>query len=197
MQDHGHTAILAGIGGSGVVYAGTVLARAGRHHFPHVTRFPNFTTAMRGGACECMVIFSQQPIPCPLVFRGDALVVMENSQLVPFQDRLRPGGLLVLESTGLKDRGKRTDVRVLTLAAMEIAISLGDPLFANLVMLGAYIGASRVFSPELVEKEIESRFAVAETGIRAAEKQAILGQNLAAFRRGLEIGQAFAVQEGI
>jgi len=188
MDEERHEVVLAGIGGSGVVYAGTLLARAGTRKFPYVTRFPNFTTAMRGGPCECMVIFSTREISCPLVAQGDILVVMENTQLKPFQDRVRPGGLILVENTNLREKPDRDDVRVIEVPAIAVATSLGDTLVSNLVMVGAYIGVSGVLPPELIEREIEARFGVTETGISAVEKLPLLERNLEAFRRGLEWG---------
>jgi 2-oxoglutarate ferredoxin oxidoreductase subunit gamma len=132
-----------------------------------------------------MVIFSSQEISCPLIGQGDVLVVLENTQIKLFEGRVKPGGLIILESTGpfKVDRG---DVDLIPVPALKIASSLGEILVANLVLLGAYIQATKILPPEYIEREVETRFGVSETGIRAAERHPLLQLNLDAFKRGLD-----------
>ena len=183
------TVVLAGVGGSGVVWVGTLLARAGLRKYNHVARLPNFTTAMRGGSCECMVAFSDSRIATPLVLYGDALVILANSQLKAFENRVRPGGMILLESTGLQDGVQRNDVEVLKVPAVETATNIGNTLVSSMVLLGAYVQASKIFPPDLIEKEIEARFGVSETGITSSKTQVLLEHNLGAYREGLRIGE--------
>lgn len=191
-KDSKNTVILAGVGGSGVVWNGTLLARAGKKKYRYVTRFPNFTTSMRGGLCECMIILSDKEIACPLVARGDALVVLENSQLKAFEGRVKPEGVIIIESTGLKAEVERKDVKVIKIPAYEMAVKIGNPLVFNLILLGAYVETTKIFPPEFIEREIEAKFGISETGVSASEKkEVLLSHNLEAFRRGLEIAATY------
>ena len=192
-----HEMVVAGVGGSGVVWMGTLLARAGSRRYPWVTRFPNFTTSMRGGACECMVIFSSEEIPTPLVFQGDVMMVLDNSQLLPFRNRIRPDGLLITEAAGLPQEAEGLPVRSVAVPALELATSLGDTLVANLVMLGAYMEAADTLAPELVEQELEARFGVAESAIsKSVEKKPLLQRNLNAFHLGQDWARRSLVRPG-
>jgi 2-oxoglutarate ferredoxin oxidoreductase subunit gamma len=182
-----HMVIAAGIGGSGVVWVGTLVARAGLRKYEYATRFPNFSALMRGGPCECTVILSGTPILSPLVARGDALLILNNSQLPFFEERVRPGGVVILESTGLKAKLERKDLRLFEMPAIEIAASMGSTLVAGMILLGAYVQATNIFPPEFIERELEARFGIVETGVRAVGKDALLTQNVEAFRRGLEL----------
>jgi 2-oxoglutarate ferredoxin oxidoreductase subunit gamma len=184
-----HTVIAAGVGGSGVVLLGTLIARAGLRKYEHATRFPNFSAYMRGGPCECTVILSEIPILSPVVARGDVLLILNNSQLPYFEERVRPGGVIILESTGLKTKLERKDVRLFEIPAIEIAASMGSTLVSNMILLGAYVQATNIFPPEFIEKELEARFGIVETGVRALGKEALLAQNVEAFRRGLELAK--------
>lgn len=184
-----HRVVVAGVGGSGVVWVGTLIARAGLRQYEHATRLPNYTSSMRGGPCECMVILSKDPIPSPLVSRGDALLILNNLQFKPFEERVLPGGVIILESTGLKIRVEREDVRLLQVPALEIAASMGNPLLANMILLGAYVQITGVFPPEFIERELEDRFGMVETGVRASAKEAMLAHNVDAFRQGLELAR--------
>ncbi|MFC1999525.1 2-oxoacid:acceptor oxidoreductase family protein [Chloroflexota bacterium] len=190
MANEGHRVVAAGVGGSGVVAAGTLIYRAGLRQYQYATRLPNYTSMMRGGPCECMIILSKDPIPSPLVSRGDVLLVLNNSQLKPFEGRVLPGGLILLESTGLTTKVEREDVSVLEIPALEIATCIGNPLTSNMVLLGAYVQKTGVFPPELMEREVEARFGIVETGVRASAKEALMAQNLDAFRRGVELAKA-------
>jgi 2-oxoglutarate ferredoxin oxidoreductase subunit gamma len=184
-----HMVIAAGIGGSGVVWVGTLVARAGLRKYEYATRFPNFSALMRGGPCECTVILSGTPILSPLVAKGDALLILNNSQLPFFEERVRPGGVVILESTGLKAKLERKDLRLFEMPAIEIAASMGSTLVAGMILLGAYVQATNIFPPEFIERELEARFGIVETGVRAVGKDALLTQNVEAFRRGLELAK--------
>ena len=184
-----HMVIAAGIGGSGVVWVGTLVARAGLRKYEYATRFPNFSALMRGGPCECTVILSGTPILSPLVARGDALLILNNSQLPFFEERVCPGGVVILESTGLKAKLERKDLRLFEMPAIEIAASMGSTLVAGMILLGAYVQATNIFPPEFIERELEARFGIVETGVRAVGKDALLTQNVEAFRRGLELAK--------
>ena len=182
-----HMVLAAGIGGSGVVWVGTLVARAGLRKYEYATRFPNFSAQMRGGPCECTVILSEAPILSPLVAKGDVLLILNNSQLLFFQERVRSGRVVILESTGLKTKIERNDVGLFEIPAIEIAASMGSTLVSSMILLGAYVRATNIFPPEFIERELEARFGIVETGVSALGKEALLAQNVEAFRRGLEL----------
>jgi len=174
-----HNVIMAGIGGRGVMVAALTLARAALEKYPYVTWLPSMTTAQRGGPCEATVVFANYPVASPLVWRPEALVIMETSQLKPFIPRLRPGGVLITESAGLEEDIARDDIRVVKVPALARAVELtGDTQAANLVLLGAYLQVTGALPPELVEKQLEERF---------AGREDILSRNLNAFREGLAL----------
>ena len=85
----------------------------------------------------------------------------------------------------------RDDVRVLEIPSLEIAASMGNPLVANMVILGAYVQMTGVLPPELIERQLEARFGIVETGVRASAKEALLSQNVDAFRRGLDLAKDY------
>ncbi len=173
-----HDVIIAGIGGRGVLVAGRLLAEAATIHYEHVSWLPSLTTAMRGGPCEATVVFSHQPIPSPMVWRPEAIVVMESNQLSSFEDRVKPGGLIIAESAGLANGTKRKDVRFLKFPAISIAVGLGESQAANLILLGAYVQATQIVPPELVEKYLEKKF---------GSREKVLSINRQAFREGIRL----------
>lgn len=159
-QPAGGELLIAGVGGWGIVTIGDLLAKAALKKYKHIVWFPSYATAMRGGESECCIIFSDEKIPSPIIYRSGTVVVLGAWRIKAFEDRVHPGGLMIIDTTGLKDEHKvvRNDIRVEYIPAMEAAIRLGNSRNANLVMLGAYVEMTKALPPQLVIDEIEARF---------------------------------------
>ncbi len=169
---------MAGTGGKGVLTAGKLLLEAGASVYEHVLYFPSYSTEMRGAASECSLILSDNPIGSPVLPKVDTMIIMDQSQLEAFESRLRPGGLMVLETTGQKSKVKREDIRILEISAMTIANALGDVRSANLVLLGAYVQATGVVPLEVIEEQVKEKFRGAGKGV--------ISMNISAVRKGAE-----------
>ncbi|MDY6907333.1 MAG: 2-oxoacid:acceptor oxidoreductase family protein [Chloroflexota bacterium] len=155
-----HELLIAGVGGWGIVTMGDILAKVALKQYPYVTWFPSYATAMRGGESECCVIFSDTKIPSPIIYQSGTILVLSAARLKAFEDRVRPGGLMVVETTGATEEQKveRADINVRYVSAMEAALGLGNVKNANMVMLGLYQGISNAVKSELLLEEIEARF---------------------------------------
>lgn len=180
VQSETHDVIMAGIGGRGVLVVARLLAEAAMTQYEHVTWLPSMTTAMRGGPCEATVVLSHQPVASPMVWRPQAAVVMEASQLGSFESRVKPGGLIVTERAGLADGNQRKDVRFLKLPAISVAVGLGDSQAANFVLLGAYVEVTKILSPEVVEGYMEKKF---------GGREKVISINRQAFREGMKLAR--------
>ncbi len=170
--------LFSGIGGGGVLLVGELAALAANAVYEHVVWFPNYSAAVRGGPCYCYVIYSDEEIASPVLSKLQTVVVLDPVQLKVGEGRVRPGGNLIVESTGLQEKVEREDIRVIEVPALEDARAIGNPRGANFIILGAYIGITQLLSPELIEGDLESRF-----GDKA-------GPNLEAFRYGLKLAEA-------
>ncbi len=135
--------VIAGFGGQGVILAGKLLAQAAMEAGYEVTYMPSYGAEVRGGTAKCSVVMSNEEVACPLVKEMDTLIVMNNASLVKYGPYLREGGLLLLNSSLIKeDMGemdKKDNVEVLKVPADEIALEAGSVRSANMVMLGAYL----------------------------------------------------------
>jgi len=129
-----HEVLMTGVGGKGVLTAGQLLAQAGMSRYKYVLWFPSYQAAMRGGPCECTVVLSEEEIASPILSQAQSLVVMEPSQLKPFEHRVYPGGLLLIEEAGFSGEC-RSDVNLVVVPAVETAVRLGNPQVANLILL--------------------------------------------------------------
>ena len=173
-----HEIILSGLGGKGVLSLGQLLVQAGSLKYGHVSYYQAYTTLMRGGSCECTVVFSDDPIASPLLDQAGTVIVLEASQAAAFEGRVSPGGMIFLESTGLTHKIDRNDIKALQVPGVNIAVEEGSVQAANLVILGYYIGATKALPPDLIEEELHKKF---------AKKEGVLASNRKAFRRGFDL----------
>ncbi|MFQ5827514.1 MAG: 2-oxoacid:acceptor oxidoreductase family protein [Dehalococcoidia bacterium] len=175
-----HDVIMTGVGGKGVLTAGLLLAQAGMARYRNVLWFPSYQAAMRGGPSECTVILSDEDIASPILTQAQALVVMDPSQLQAFEGRVKPGGILITESAGLKEAISRKDVQTFTIPAVEAALGLGEIQTSNLFLLGAYLALTGAIPPELGEGELEKRFSSREKALRLNKQALRQGMSLVA-----------------
>jgi len=171
-----HDVIIAGVGGTGSMIIGQILATAGMNKYQHILWNPSMTTARRGAPADCTVILSDKEIGAPFLTRLDTVIMTESSRLKAFENRVKPGGLIVLETSGLNEDVQRTDVKVVRVPGVETAAKVGDALGRNMVMLGAYIELTNAVPQDFIEAEMNRRF-----------KGRVQEINLAAFREGIKL----------
>jgi 2-oxoglutarate ferredoxin oxidoreductase subunit gamma len=150
MMDHLYEElVIAGFGGQGIILAGKLLAQTAMRAGLEVTYMPSYGAEVRGGTANCMVIVSDRPIACPVVSQPNALVICNKASLSKFAPRLRPGGVLIFNSSLIPSISiVPAGVEVIGIPAEEIAIESGSPKTANMVMLGAYLGKRTPLTPE-------------------------------------------------
>jgi 2-oxoglutarate ferredoxin oxidoreductase subunit gamma len=173
--------IIAGFGGQGVLLIGKMLAYAGMADGKEVSWLPSYGPEMRGGTCNCTVVISDKPVGSPVVERPRAALVLNLPSLDKFEKTVKPGGLLVINSSLINRGSSRSDLQVVLVPANEIANELGNPRGANMVALGAFLGATRAVSLEAVDTLIRDTF---------SGKPKVIEVNLTSLRRGFEIGES-------
>ena len=176
--------MLAGLGGMGVLTAGQLIAYAVLPKHKYVSWVPSYGVSMRGGLCECTVIFSNEEITSPLLDQAAAVILFDGSQIKAFEDRVRAGGVMIVESAGLKDNPKREDFKLMPVAGLEIAMRMGDGQLNNMVLLGVYTGVVKAISADLIEDELARRY---------TSKEAALKRNREAFQEGLKLARDIKV----
>ncbi len=91
--------ICAGFGGQGVLVIGNLVAEAALQEGKNVTFFPSYGVEMRGGTANCTVVISDEPIGSPIIGRPLSCIVMNLPSLVKFAPLIKPGGLLLINSS--------------------------------------------------------------------------------------------------
>ncbi|MBN1935456.1 MAG: 2-oxoacid:acceptor oxidoreductase family protein, partial [Anaerolineae bacterium] len=91
--------IFSGFGGQGALFAGQLLTYAGMDAGWNVTWIPSYGPEMRGGTAHCTVIISDAPVGSPIIRNPTIAVVLNPLSMDKYEPLLKPGGLLVVNST--------------------------------------------------------------------------------------------------
>lgn len=173
--------VIAGFGGQGVLFAGQILAYTAMDTGKEVTWIPSYGPEMRGGTANCTVIVSDEPIGSPLVRNPQAAIVLNLPSLDKYEPSIRPGGVLVVNTSLVSRKATRQGIEVVEVAANEIAESLGDKRLANMVLVGALLGRLPLFTIAEVAASLEAHL--------PARRKEMLGQNLEALQAGMRLSQ--------
>jgi 2-oxoglutarate ferredoxin oxidoreductase subunit gamma len=172
-----HSAIFAGFGGQGILFASEVLARAAVLEGREVSWMPSYGPEMRGGTASCTVIVSDRPIGSPIVDVADSVLALNPPSLAKFEPQLAPGGLLVVNSSLVEAEPRRTDVEIALVECTAAARDAGDDRLVSIVALGALLGRRPI---------VGARSARTALGAMLSRRHGeLLEANLAAFARGL------------
>ncbi|MFA5067265.1 MAG: 2-oxoacid:acceptor oxidoreductase family protein [Candidatus Izemoplasmatales bacterium] len=146
---------VAGFGGQGVMMFGQLLAYCSTHDELNSLWFPSYGPETRGGTANCSVIISKKPINSPVFRDADHLVAFNEPSLAKFQHSLRPNGLILYNSSLIKSTVSSKNGLVVGVPINDIASELGNPQVANMVMLGAYMQLSNLFSNDTIAKVLK------------------------------------------
>ena len=131
--------VIAGFGGQGLLFSGKVLAYAGLIEGRELSWLPSYGPEMRGGTANCNVILSDAPVGSPIVNEPNVLMVMNNPSLDKYENAVQPGGKIFLDSALIGRKVVRTDVEAYYVPATKLAMEMGAPTLANMILLGALI----------------------------------------------------------
>lgn len=165
--------IIAGFGGQGVLFTGKVMAYAAMEEDLKVTWFPSYGPEMRGGTANCTVVISDEEIGSPQVLRPRAIIVMNQPSFDKYEDQVAPGGYLVINTSMVNRKAKRSDIHVLEIPGTELAEELGDKRYANSIMLGALIAKAGFLEMKDVVKGLEKSLSGKKSNLLDINKQAL------------------------
>jgi len=177
-------AIIAGVGGQGVLFAAKVFTEMARRKKLPVLGSQTFSMAQRGGSV--MTHLKIGKFDSPLVCEGDAdlllgLDCMEAHRTLHYLHSKRNGRGAVCvvnapDAQAFPDRRvadllNEMGVTVHACNADAVALQMNNPLVANLVLLG--FGSSREHFPFTFEEVREATEALSGTAQRAANLDAL------------------------
>lgn len=170
--------ILAGFGGQGILFTGKMLAFAAMLKGKQLSWLPSYGPEMRGGTANCHVIIDDTPIGSPIVTAPDLLVAMNKPSLDKFENTVSEGGYIFIDSSLVDCETKRGDVNAVYVDATRIADEGGNRSLANMVMLGAVLKKTGIFTLDEIEETMKKSL--------PQSKQALVETNMNAVRMGCE-----------
>ena len=147
--------IIAGFGGQGILSSGRLVAYAGMLENKNVSWLPSYGPEMRGGTSNCHVIVSEEPVGSPILNTCDVLIAMNGPSLEKFEKLVVPVGLIIVDSSLVEQKPKRTDVEFVGIPATQLASDMGNATFAGIMLLGKLIQKSGVISKESFEAALK------------------------------------------
>lgn len=138
-----------------------------------VTWFPSYGAEIRGGTANCTVIISDELIGSPVVTNPDILIVMNEASLKKFQPMLKQNGLLIFDSSLIKNPEVRKDIEVVGVPATELSNTVGNAKSANMVLLGAFIAKTGLLGKKSLFDALESSVSERRRKSIGANKMAI------------------------
>src|SRR5271169_5976190 len=139
-----HELLVAGFGGQGVLSMGMTLAYAGMVEGKEISWMPSYGPEMRGGTANCIVIVSERKISSPILTMFDTVIALNQPSLDKFEHAVKPGGLLMYESTNIITAPTRTGIQILPIAAAVEAARLKNARTMNMVVLGAFLERTHI-----------------------------------------------------
>lgn len=176
---------IAGFGGQGILLMGQLLAYAASKSGKNVSWLPSYGPEMRGGTANCMVVISDSPINSPLVLKPHILIAMNKPSLDRFEPLIRENGMLLINRDMIDRNAKRTDLTVAEVKADSIAEELGNNKVANIVALGAFVGASKIVELDVVKACLDKVLPAHRKDMFAINEKALL----AGFEKGSQAQQ--------
>lgn len=132
--------IFSGFGGQGVLSMGKLLAYAAMKEGKEVSWMPSYGPEMRGGTANCIVNISDEPISSPVVTEYDIATVLNLPSLKKFEPKVKKDGILIWESSTIKEPPERNDINAYALPAIEKATNeLKNVKVMNMLVLGALV----------------------------------------------------------
>lgn len=169
--------IISGFGGQGGLAIGKNLAEAGMAEGLNVTWAPSYGPEMRGGTANCSVVLSDKPVGSPIFNHPSELIALNAPSLEKFEAGVLPGGTVFVNSDVVTDKVSRGDLTAFYIPCAKIAEEVGNPKVGNMVMLGAYVAATKILKPETIEEMIHEMF--------GGSKAKFIPLNIEAFHRGM------------
>jgi 2-oxoglutarate ferredoxin oxidoreductase subunit gamma len=167
--------LFAGFGGQGVLSLGKIFADVCIENGFNASWLPSYGPEMRGGTCNCQVVFSDGKILSPIFSRPSIAIIMNQHSLDRFAKNMQGSKVAVLNTSLVSPSPEQEEllekVTVVKVPATDKALEVGQVRYANIVMLGAYARHSEELPLAMIKASIGKKFKekVAEENIKALE----------------------------
>ena len=143
--------LLSGFGGQGILFTGKFLAYKGLLADKNVSWLPSYGPEMRGGTASCSVIISDEEVGSPIISQPDVLIAMNLPSFEKFEPTVRPGGIVIADSSLIETKSTRDDIDVYYIPATTLASDMGKQSLANMIILGKLLAVMGEFDEENIK----------------------------------------------
>jgi 2-oxoglutarate ferredoxin oxidoreductase subunit gamma len=171
--------IIAGFGGQGVMSMGQLLAYAGMLEGKGVSWLPSYGPEQRGGTANCAVVINDEPVGSPLITMPSTAIVLNNPSFDKFEPKVRPGGLLIIDSSLVVRISDRKDLKIIELNATDMANDLGNARVANMILLGAFLEQTKIVTEDSVIESLKN--------VLSEDKHHLIDINKQALKKGASL----------
>ena len=170
--------LLSGFGGQGILFTGKFLAYKGLLADKNVSWLPSYGPEMRGGTASCSVIISDEEVGSPIISQPDVLIAMNLPSFEKFEPTVKPGGIIIADSSLIEAKSARTDIDVYYIPATKLASEMGKQSLANMIILGKLLKVMGDFDEETIKAVLSK--------VIPPKKADMLDINLKAMKIGAE-----------
>ena len=171
--------IIAGFGGQGVLSMGKILAYSGLMEDKEVTWMPAYGPEQRGGTANVTVIVSDERISSPILSQYDVAIILNQPSLEKFENKVKPGGIIIYDSYGIATPPMRKDIHVFRIDAMDAAAEMGNGKAFNMIVLGGLLKLRPMVSIDSVVKALRKTL--------PERHHHLIPMNEEAIRKGMDI----------
>ena len=171
--------IIAGFGGQGVLSMGKILAYSGLMEDKEVTWMPAYGPEQRGGTANVTVIVSDDRISSPILSSYDVAIILNQPSLEKFENKVKPGGILMYDGYGIANPPTRKDIEVYRIDAMDAAAEMGNAKAFNMIVLGGLLKLKQMVTIDSVVKALRKTL--------PERHHHLIPMNEEAIRKGMEI----------
>ena len=169
---------VSGFGGQGVMLVGQLLAYAGNAKGKETLWFPSYGPETRGGTANCAVTISDSAINSPVFSKANTVIAMNEPSLIKFASKVRDDGYIFYNSSLGTSEKLNLKAKVYNIPVNDLAVELNNIRVANMIILGAYLEVSNLFTDDEVLNVLKTLFGPERSHLIEINKTALqVGRN--------------------
>ncbi|MFH1382250.1 MAG: 2-oxoacid:acceptor oxidoreductase family protein [Chloroflexota bacterium] len=143
--------LVSGFGGQGIVRLGEIFGLAGVKQNYRVTMLKSHGTEQRGGYVRAQVVVSPEAIDSPIIEDPDYFGAFSTPAYNRSIGLVKHGIVFYDPSSTEIDEAKAGTIKHYAVQAKDLAIEkLGQPIYTNIIMLGAMAKKMTIFDKEVL-----------------------------------------------
>jgi 2-oxoglutarate ferredoxin oxidoreductase subunit gamma len=147
--------LIAGSGGQGIILLGNILGKAATLNGMFATQVSTHGSSQRGTPVQTEIIISDKPIDFAFTQKPDFFIIMSYRGFLEFGRKIVENTKVFIDSDRVIDFDKNYKGEYFSLSASTIAKEIGNPIVANLVMLGKFMSITRILPLKIIEEAIK------------------------------------------